>query len=178
MGFGFNLFFAFLLAPLSIILFVFYLVKGNKYAIRILAGLWSFIIGIVLLSYTFRFFTSKKKLNKHDFYGTYVIDRSYFKGKQADWQYNNFRFEIKSNDSIYFQITDGEKIVKTLKGIILTAKPYDSERLLIVMEKQSHHILASDPTIYKSNWSFILVFHSEKFGNMYFKKANWSAIRN
>ncbi|WP_316843098.1 hypothetical protein [Pedobacter psychrodurus] len=178
MGFGFNLFFAFLLTPLSIILFVFYLVKGNKYAIRILAGLWIFTIGIVFLSYTIRFLTSKKKLKKHDFYGTYVIDRSYFKGRQADWQYNNFRFEIKPNDSIYFQITDGEKINKTLKGSIATIKPYNSESLMIEMKDQSHHILASDPTIYRSNWDFILIFHSEKFGNMYFKKANWSAIRN
>ena len=38
---------------------------------------------------------NKKKKNiidKSDFYGEYKIDRNYFSGKQADWQYNNSRF--------------------------------------------------------------------------------------
>ena len=58
----------------------------------------------------------EKKLTKKDYYGSYIINRNYFAGKQADWQYDHFRFEIRDNDSIYFYMTDKERISKIYKG--------------------------------------------------------------
>jgi len=115
-------------------------------------------------------------LEKDDYYGTYVIDRAYFSGKQADWQYNHYRFEIKENDSIYFYVTDRERIVKTHTGVISTLDTYASARLVIKMNKPSHHIFTTYPTTYRSTWRFFLVFHSPKYNNMFFKKGKWKKI--
>ena len=121
---------------------------------------------------------AKTVLDKEDYYGQYIIDRNYFKWKQANWQYDNFRFEIKENDSLYFYITHKERVLKTYKGTIKTTDPsiYKSIRLSINMEQPTTHILKTDPTIYRSAWSFYLVFHSPKFNNVYFKKGQWKAL--
>ena len=120
--------------------------------------------------------TAKKELKKKDYYGQYIINRDFFPGKQADWQYETFRFEIKNNDKIYFYVTNSDKIVKIFSGTISTTAPYGSERLIINMEQPTIHVLKTNPTVYRNAWSFYLVFHSDKFNNMYFKKGNWKPI--
>lgn len=138
----------------------------------LLLGVFS-IISLVML---IRIFTDKKELKKVDYYGEYIINRDYFPGKQADWQYNSFRFVIKENDSVYFFITDKKQILKTYKGVITTTKPYGSERLVLNMEQPCHHILNSNPTTYRNAWDFYLVFYSPKFNNVFFKKGEWKAL--
>ena len=120
--------------------------------------------------------TDKKELDKSDYHGEYIVNRDYFPGSQTDWQYDNFRFVIKVNDSIYFYVTDKEKILKTYRGTITTTKPYISERLIINMEQPTHHVMTSNPTTYRSAWSFYLVFNSPKFNNMFFEKGKWKPI--
>lgn len=176
MGFGFNLFVAFILIPLTGILLVIWLSTGKKIFGKSIAQIWIGIFGLVLLSGIIRSLTSKTELKKNDYYGQYIVDRDYFPGKQADWQYENFRFEIKDNDSIYFYVTNKAKIVKTYRGTITTTETYNSERLIINMEKPTHHIMTSDPTTYRSTWSFYLVFNSPKFNNVYFKKGEWEPL--
>ena len=144
---------------------------GNIIKISLLA-----IVGLFVLGFIFGQLFTKKILRRDDFIGEYVIDRSYFKGHQADWQYNHYRFEIKDNDSINFYCTDKENIIKTFKGKISVLTNYKSNRLSIAMEEPTHHILNSNPTIYRQAWSFILVFNSSKFNNLYFKKGNWKPI--
>ena len=178
MGFGFNLFFVFVLVPSTIVLLIFWLVTKKTVIGRILGFIWLGIIGLVILSFILQALTSKTVLKKKDYYGQYIVDRNFFKGKQADWQYNTFRFEIRENDSIYFYVTDKENIVQTYKGSISTVNPYGSERLTITMSQPTHHVLYSDPTIYRGVWSFTLVFNSPKFGNMFFKQGQWKAIDN
>ena len=119
--------------------------------------------------------TAKTILDKKDYYGQYIIDRNFFKGKQTNWQYENYRFEIKKNDSIYFYVTDKERILKTFKGTIATTDPsiYKSVRLTTNMGQPNTHILKTNPTIYRIAWNFYLVFHSDKFNNMYFRKVTW-----
>jgi len=70
----------------------------------------------VLFFVIIQWLTAKTELEKKDYYRNYIVNRDYFQGKQADWQYNSFRFEIKENDSIYFNITNKEKILKRYKG--------------------------------------------------------------
>ena len=96
-----GLLFFFIVLPLSIILFLLWSFSQNKYFAQLLIGLWVSIIRLFIISIIAKPFYTKKVLDKEDFYGEYVIDRDYFSGKQADWQYNNFRFEIMDNDSIY-----------------------------------------------------------------------------
>jgi hypothetical protein len=176
MGFGFNLFFVFALVPGTIILLLFWLFSQKQIFGKTLAIIWLGVLGLAILSYIVPVLTAKKELKKNDYYGQYIVDRDFFPGKQADWQYNNFRFEIKNNDSIYFYVTENAKVLKVYRGTITTTQPYNSERLIINKVQPTLHIMYSDPTTYRSIWSFYLVFHSPKFNNMYFKKGEWKPI--
>lgn len=176
MGLGFNLFFVFILFPLTGILLVTWLLTRKKIFGKTVGIIWLAIFGLILFSGIVQWLTAKTLLEKKDYYGKYIVNRNYFAGRQADWQYNSFRFEIKDNDLIYFYETDKEKILKTYRGTITTVKPYNSERLIINMEQPTHHILTNNPTIYRSSWSFYLVFHSPKFNNVYFTKGKWKPL--
>lgn len=176
MGFGFNLLFVFVLVPGTIILLLIWLFSQKQIFGKTVAIIWLGVVALAIVSYIVQTLTAKKELKKEDYYGQYIVDRDFFTGKQANWQYNNFRFEIKDNDSIYFYVTENAKVLKTFRGKITTTKPYSSERLIINMVQPTHHIVSSDPTTYRSAWSFYLVFHSPKFNNMYFKKGEWKPI--
>ncbi len=173
---GIKLLFLLIISPIIIwILFI-----GLKNSEKIFGKLiiWGFAIVVIsfVIVMTVGLLAKKKVLEKNDFYGEYTIDRNYFKGKQADWQYDNFRFEITKDDSIFFYVTEGEKKEKTYKGNITTVKPYSSERLVIRMEQPTHHILKTNPTIYRQAWDFYMVFKSPKFNNMFFRKGEWEMI--
>lgn len=174
---GFIFLFLLILPLTGILLLAWWLLKNKIYG-KIAGGLWLGLFGLYFLAVLIHWLTDKKELDRKDYYGEYIVNREYFPGRQADWQYNNFRFEIKENDSIYFHVTDKEKILKTFKGTIKTTNPYRSERLIINMEQPTHHIMTSNPTTYRSAWSFYLVFHSPKFNNMYFKKGQWTQLDN
>lgn len=176
MAFGFYLLFVFILGPLTGILLLIWLLTRNKVFGKILGLIWLGILGLVLTAAIVRCLTAKTELKKKDYYGWYIVNRDYFPGRQADWQYENFRFEIKENDSFYFYVTDKEKILKTYRGTITTTIPYSSERLIIHMEQPTHHILASNPTTFRSAWRFNLVFYSPEFNNVYFKKGRWKPL--
>lgn len=178
MGFGFNLFFIFILVPLTGILLITWFLSRKLLIGKMLGFIWLGIFGLVLLSGIIRWLTSKTELDKDDYYGEYVINRDLFKSKQTDWQYNHFRFEITDQDSIFFHVTDKEKIMKTYRGTIKMTNPeyHRSDRLIIEMERLTHHILTSNPTTYRSAWSFYLVFNSPKFYNVFFKKGKWEPI--
>ena len=166
-----------ILIPLFIIgIFLYGLTKSPTFIGKGILIIYALGIVYVIIMSIISLLAKKKVLDKSDFYGEYSIDRNYFSGKQADWQYNSFRFEIKKNDSIFFHVTNGAKIRKTYKGTISSSTPYESARLMIKMEKPNHHILKSNPTIYREAWGFFMVFKSQKFNNMYFRKANWKEI--
>ena len=174
------LFFILILAPLTGLIALLGFFTGKKIYRKILLYFWLGLIGLFILGTTIRLLTDKKELRKKDYYGQYIVNRFYFPGRQADWQYERFRFEIKDNDSIYFYITAKEKILKIYRGTITATDPsqYSSERLIINMEQPTHHILTSNPTTYRSAWSFYLVFYSPKFNNVYFKKGQWKQLDN
>ena len=172
----FNLLFAFIIFPLTVILFLIWLGSGKLYFRDLLKVIWLGIFGLSLLSYLLKWLNSKTELDKEDYYGEYVINRDYFKGEQTDWQYNHFRFEITDEDSLFFHFTDKDKIINTYRGTISTTKPYNSARLIINMEQPTHHIMIQNPTTYRSSWSFYLVFKSGKFYNVFFKKGKWKPI--
>jgi hypothetical protein len=177
MGFGFNLFFIFIIVPFTAILLVLWIVTRKKLFGITVGIVWLGIFGFALLIGTIQWLTNTE-LEKEDYYGQYIVEREFFPGNQADWQYENFRFEIKDNDSIYFYITDKEKILKTFRGTIAATDPsqYSSERLIIKMDQPTHHILTSNPTTYRGAWGFNLIFYSPKFNNVCFKKGQWITL--
>ena len=173
------LFLTLFLVFLLLITFSFFIVgiitKNKKY-IKLPLLFWCIILVLYLIALGMHHLNAKIVLEKEDFYGTYTIDRNYFPGEQANWQYNHFRFEIKENDSIYFNVTEGLDIIKTYKGKIYTRAPFKSARPVIRMEEPTHHILTTNPTIYRKSWNFMMVFKSPKFHNMYFRKGEWEEI--
>jgi len=175
---GLKLLFLILFSPFIIGIFLYGIKRKTEFIGKAILSIYTFGIGFILVMSTIGILSKKKILYKSDFYGEYTIDRNYFSGKQADWQYNSFRFEIKKNDSIYFYVTDGKKINETYKGIISTRSTYKSARLVIKTEKPNHHILKTNPTIYREAWDFFLVFKSPKFNNMYFRKGEWKKIEH
>lgn len=176
MGFGLNLFFAFIIIPLMGILLLAWIFTRKKVFGLALGSVLLGLLGIFSLLVVLNRITTKKDLEKKDYYGEYTIDRKHFPGKQADWQYNSFRFEIKPNDSIYFYRTNGEKIIQLYRGKITTTQQYQSQRLILEMDQPTHHILSENPTTYRSTWSYYLVFYSPKFNNVFFKKGKWKPI--
>ncbi len=179
MGFGLlYIFFIIILLPATGILLLTWLFTKKKIFGKVVGIFWLGIFGLIFLSLTVQWLTAKKELHKKNYYGAYIVDRDYFPGKQANWQYQNFRFEIRDDDSIFFYVTDKEKILKTYKGTITTTEPYSysSDRLILNMEKPTHHIMIGNPTIYRNAWSFYMVFNSPKFKNVYFKKGRWKPI--
>lgn len=176
MGFGFNLAMIFIVLPITGLLLLTWLISKKKAVGKLLLLMWTGIVGFVILILTINWLTSKKEVDQEDVYGEYIIDQSKFPGRQADWQYNHFRFEIKENDSIYFYETEGEKIIRTYKGKISFKEQYIRPRLVIEMEEPSHHIVSDNPTLYRTTWSFYYVFKSPKFFNVFFKKGEWEPI--
>ena len=176
MGFGFNLFFIFILVPLTGILLIVGLLTKKRLIGKMLGFIWLGIFGLLFLSVIIQWFNSKTELEKEDYHGEYIINRDYFEGEQTDWQYEHFRFEITEEDSLFFYVTDREKILQTFRGTIKTTAPYRSARLMIEMDEPTHHILSSNPTTYRSAWHFYLVFESPKFHNLFFEKGKWKPI--
>lgn len=166
--------------PLIVVLLMVWLITEKKIYGKIIGYLWLSLIGLFILSIIIHLLIDKKTLKKEDYYGQYIINRNYFSGKQSDWQYNNYRFEIRENDSIYFYVSEKEKILKIFRGTTKTTDPslYMSERLIINMEQPTQHILTSNPTTYRGAWDFNLVFYSPKFNNVCFKKGKWKPIDN
>jgi len=173
MGFGFNLVFMFIIIPALGILLLGLLISKKKIFWQAIKVILVGIFSLIAVSYLIQTLTSKKILDKEDYYGNYVIDKSYFPGKQSDWQYDHYRFTIKNNDSILFYVTNKDKIQHIYRGIISTVKPYGSARLVLKMPHPTHHILTTNPTICRSVWGFTLVFNSPKFSNMYFTEGDW-----
>jgi hypothetical protein len=172
MGFGLGALAAFFLSALLLIFG--FVTKDAGYA-KLLGKMWIGIFGLIFLATIVHSITSKKELRREDYYGQYIINRTYFKGKQTDWQYNTYRFEIKENDTLYFYVTDKNKILQTLKGRISTTTPNESVRLIVNMI-QPYHVLNTNPTIYRSAWSFYFVFKSTKYNNMFFTKGKWKPL--
>jgi len=169
LGFKLLAFFGFILLALVLL---------GKYKSKLLRDVIIYGCGayffFILLSFVMQPLTTKIVLDKDDYYGSYVIDTTYFDPIQAKWQYDHFRFEIKRNNSIYFYVTEKETILRTYKGTIETHKPFTSEVLSIQMEQPTHHILTYQPTIWRDVWDFTLAFKSPKFSNLYFIKGKYS----
>ncbi len=165
MGFG-----VFIFIPLLIILLLCGVITKRRFFGYAILSLIGGAIILFSLSQFFQWITSPKILKKEDYYGTYHIKRDLFPGKQADWQYNSYNFVIKDNDSIYFNVVSAGKVSKVYKGKIETVCPYHSARLKLWMDFAAHHILASDPTVYRSPLGFYLVFYSSKYNNVFFEK--------
>lgn len=156
--------------------------KGRKRLYPLLMILGSFLLCIFLLWLSKSFF-KPMILTQQDIYGTYVIDREIFPGKQANWQYANFRFEITTDNRMIFETRRNKEKwnVETIDVSFSTGywdldiEQYCNKRIRIHSDSTNHHVVQDNPTLYRKNFNrFYYVFESEKFGNMFFKKGQWN----
>ncbi|MES2863136.1 MAG: hypothetical protein V4666_03380 [Bacteroidota bacterium] len=161
---------------ISIILYILGLIFKKKIFGKLIVGLWITLIILPFLMMFLSIFTSKKNVEKEDIYGDYIIDRTKFSGKQADWQYNHYRFKITEENKIFFYITEKENIIKTIEGKVEFTEYGHSPHLKIELDEPKFHILKENPALYREVWNFYYVFESEKFKNVFFKKGSWKSI--
>ena len=169
-AFGF-LFVIFLVITLFLLLLKF--IFKHKIFNTLILGLWLLFISLPILIIIEDIFTSKKEIDTNDIYGEYVINKNKCAGKQADWQYEHYRFKITEDNKLHFFIfNNNKKLIKTIVKNIEIKNGF-SPHLDIKPTENDFHILRQNPTLYREVWSFYYVFESEKFGNMFFTKKKW-----
>lgn len=174
-----------IMIPLSgILLFTWILI--NKWKAHGFFYILFVIWGILILGIVFLFlaqpYLKPMILTQQDIYGDYIIDRDKFPGKQADWQYDNFKFSITENDQLIFKarIYDNVWNLDTVKVSYssgyydLEKEQYCNRKLRVHSDSTTHHIIMDNPTLYRRSFNrFYYVFESKKFGNVFFKKGEW-----
>ncbi|HAS47606.1 MAG TPA: hypothetical protein DCS93_44425 [Microscillaceae bacterium] len=176
MGFGFNFLMLFGIFPLTIFLIIIWLINRKKLYVKALAILWISVLGLIALSYIARYLFTKKGITKRSIYGEYIIDRTKFPGKQADWQYQSFRFKITADHQFIFYYTEGAKVIKSDTAQVVFLEKYFNHRMIIKRNAKMHHIVEPAPALYSKGQPFYYVFRSPKFGNVFFKKGIWKPL--
>ena len=161
--------------PVTILLLLVGIIFREKVILKSIVALWILLIGLILLAALAEFINTPKRVQESDLYGEYVIDKTKFGGKQADWQYQHYKFEIKSNKTLVFsQLQNNGKF----KTEIVNVKIYDDgvrSYLNLISTEKNSHIIQESPTLFRKRFCFYYVFNSKKFGNMFFKKGTWKS---
>jgi hypothetical protein len=173
MGFGFNLFVVFILPVIILALLIAWIVSKKRIFGKLLLSALAFPFVLFALVQVIGIFINKKNISHDDIYGTYIIDRSKFNSKQAMWQYNHFRFEITQKNRLLFYKTEKQKVVKTYTGTVTFIDGSAQPHIVLKADSPGYHLIDSMPTLYRKPFSFYYVFHSPRFGNVFFKKGNW-----
>jgi hypothetical protein len=169
MGFGFNLFGFPLLILATVGLLIYFFVSQKKIALIILGGLWVLTISVIILNLIVDYNRTPIRLTKNDIVGEYRIDTTFYPGANAKWQYDHYKFYITNKDSILFIVMKEKEIPRTIyKHKIKYSKI--PPKLWSVVADTTHHLILNQPTLYRGHDKFYYVFHSEKFGNMFFRK--------
>jgi hypothetical protein len=90
--------------------------------------------------------------------------------------YDHYRFEITEKNEFIFYLIEKDKIKKTFKGTVEFLETYKQPRIIIKVSNPTYHIIEEKPTLYRTIWSFYYVFHSPKYGNVFFTKGTWKPI--
>lgn len=186
MGFGFNLLFVFLfpvliiIVPITTIILFFYALSLYRYnrelfirRLKLFVYTISSLIAGIIIAFVIEPISRKMKVDQTNIYGEYIIDRSKYPGRQADWQYNSFKFELRSNHKLYFYEMENGQVTKMSIIPIYFCIP---NHLVLVKDSTNHHIVSDNPTLYRETFSFYYVFKSSKFGNVFFKRGCWKKL--
>jgi hypothetical protein len=144
------------------------IVTKKKIFIKVPIYFISSLVILATINWIINSYKEKTTLKHKDYFGYYQIDTSFYPGKQAKWQFENLKLKLTVNNQLI--LMDKTFKNKIIKGKFITVTPYNSARLVIISTNQPHHLLKENPTTYRSNSSFYLVFHSDKFNNVFFRK--------
>jgi len=172
-GFGFNFLMILVIMPLTVILTLIWAITRKAIFGKMIGVIWGGLFVLLALIIVVNIFTTKLKLTKEKIYGEYIIDRDKYPGQQANWQYENFKFKITTNNIMHFSYKISDNNFKTEQIPVKILEQYYSDRLEIGKDSTRHHIIVDNPTLYRNVWNFNYVFKSDKFGNVFFKKRKW-----
>lgn len=168
------------IVPFLILVLIITLIGGFGFLItkksiywKMLLYAWVPLLIIILFGASIIWLDSDVILDKEDYYGAYRINRDYFPGEDAEWQYEHFKFEILENDSIHFYVTNNDSVVRVYKGKVFFNESYKSVRICFDMLLPVHHVMSDQPLVTRSRWDFDIVMHSPLYYNMYFEKTSW-----
>ena len=170
MGFGFNLIGFPLLVLVTIGLLIYYFASKNKIVLKILGAIWSLTILVIITAVISDHFRTPIRLTKSEIIGVYSIDTNLFKGTNARWQYDHYRFKITKTDSIFFYVTSKDIILKTFKGKVRYSS--GQPNLWTIQSDTLYHVIKHPPTLFRGHSKFYYVFQSDIYGNMFFRKQN------
>ncbi len=167
MGFGFNLFGFPLLVVATVALLIY--ATRKKTALKVLAAIWTITIVLFVVGAVADHFRTPIMLTKQDVVGEYRIDTTFYTGKNSRWQYSRYKFRITESDSIYFAIMNEGRSCKTYghKIIAESGPPF----LWSVIADSTCHVISGKPILFRGHNKFYYVFHSSKFGNMFFRRT-------
>lgn len=168
----------FFMVPFTLAILLLWLVTGKLIVGKIIGIIWLPITLLVVFVSTLQLLFEKRKMERGDIYGGYIIDRSKYPGKQADWQYNHFRFEITPQHDFRLHLTEEARVTRTIAGRVVFLEAYQQPRIIMQVDSPRYHLVATNPTLYRETWSFYYVFDSPKFGNVFFKKGPWVPLSN
>ncbi|MBS1562781.1 MAG: hypothetical protein JST39_00275 [Bacteroidetes bacterium] len=109
------------------------------------------------------------KLEKENIIGHYRIDKKFYPGKNADWQYERYSFTITPSDSIYLFVKRKDSVLHVFaKKLEYTSGP---PKLWRIKSNSSFHVFKNRVTLVRGHKRFYYVFQSKYYGNMFFRKT-------
>ena len=182
MGKGIYIYLTFLI-PITIIFIIIWGIFRKKIIIKSIGIVWGIFMFLILLAITIGKIMQPIIIKNSDIYGEYIIDKTKFEGKQAEWQYENFKFKITESDELIFESKiygnkwKSEKVKVTYSSGYFddNKKEYCNRKIRINSDSTNSHIIQDNPTLYRKSFGFYYVFKSAKFGNVFFKKGKWKS---
>ena len=103
--------------------------------------------------------------NRKDIIGHYVIARSKWPGKNADWQHRTYTLEITGSHAI---VRDAR--TETVWKYRIEWSEIYGHRWGFTDLTRRHHIIGNGPTLYRGRFGHHYVFQSPLYGNVFFEK--------
>lgn len=147
---------------------LFILALGIIACVRRSKGAVFTFIGFLILPFLLMFIGwlgKPTKPDRSDIIGHYVIDRSKFPGKNADWQNETYTLEITETQAI---VRDAR--TKTVWRYKIEWSDIYDYRWGFADSFKRHHMIANGPTLYRGRFSHHYVFQSPLYGNVFFEK--------
>ncbi len=147
-----------------------YFKSNKKFPIYFLVFVWLAFIGGSGILYLSMPFLNPMKVKKENLYGTYEIIKDKFDKKQSEWQHNNFELEITNNSILkLYKLKPQKKIIDSVSIKIVESSVRSN--FVVKSDSLTHHIIKNSPTLFRKRYNnFYLVFKSDKYHNMFFKK--------
>jgi hypothetical protein len=143
------------------VVFIAYLSKRTRARGQFLLVLLCLPICLFSLSWLL----SIKTPDRDDIKGHYVIARSKWPGRNADWQHETYTLEITETQAI---VRDAR--TKTVWKYGIEWSEIYEHRWGFADFTKRHHIIANGPTLYRGRFGHHYVFYSPLYGNVFFEK--------